>query len=156
MSPTPAAACTAVHPRGRGERSPVASFAFADFGSSPRTRGTLFGVGQQFAFARFIPADAGNAGYGYSEYRSSAVHPRGRGERARTSLIACSLSGSSPRTRGTPGRGKANMRVILGFVSKPTYSKALRFYEVADQFIAERLPQRFEEALAKELKYASR
>ncbi|WP_374979253.1 hypothetical protein PSGK_21145 [Pseudomonas solani] len=54
------------------------------------------------------------------------------------------------------GRGRDAVSIILAFVSAPSYSKALKFFEVADDFVAERLPIRFAEALAKELRYGKR
>lgn len=54
------------------------------------------------------------------------------------------------------GRGRDKMQIILAFVGKPEYRKALHFYEVADAYVAEQLPKRFAEALAKELRFARR
>ena len=74
----------AVHPRGRGERGVPGSRRGSAPGSSPRTRGTRGKDSTCLALARFIPADAGNAREGTRPGGSSAVHPRGRGERLGT------------------------------------------------------------------------
>ena len=50
-----------VHPRIRGERQETQRQYFAEFGSSPHTRGTLQGLDQLGHLVRFIPAYAGNA-----------------------------------------------------------------------------------------------
>ena len=57
------------------------------------------------ALDRFIPACAGNATHAGAAMRpTTAVHPRVCGERMRRPGIARSISGSSPRVRGTPSR----------------------------------------------------
>ena len=50
---------------------------------------------------RFIPADAGNSHYRRYQFGRQTVHPRGRGEQATRLGGAVSITGSSPRTRGT-------------------------------------------------------
>ena len=70
-------------------------------GSSPRGRGTPRMRERQHRSARFIPARAGNASPVGVSARRTPVHPRAGGERLRRSYKALSLSGSSPRGRGT-------------------------------------------------------
>jgi len=95
------ARCSAVHPRGRGERSHSFSGARTSSGSSPRARGTHRPSGRVEAFRRFIPAGAGNALLSAKLMLPPAVHPRGRGERPGSTNSTSSTHGSSPRARGT-------------------------------------------------------
>ena len=91
----------AVHPRACGERSTMAACLPALSGSSPRLRGTLVRMIRTKTRSRFIPAPAGNAGYGTPGRCAKAVHPRACGERPRYDQIAQPVTGSSPRLRGT-------------------------------------------------------
>ena len=70
-------------------------------GSSPRVRGTHQAHVADVEANRFIPAGAGNAGWHSGCWSSSAVHPRGCGERMRGRPVTSSSCGSSPRVRGT-------------------------------------------------------
>ena len=91
----------AVHPRVCGElassRPVISNFA----GSSPRVRGTLPLLPDRRAAHRFIPACAGNSTCRNRLSIRVPVHPRVCGELVRVALKAYSLSGSSPRVRGT-------------------------------------------------------
>ena len=80
----------------------VASVASA--GSSPRVRGTLGTSLRVRAAWRFIPACAGNARKRTLAHRATSVHPRVCGERWLCSRPCGTLTGSSPRVRGTPNR----------------------------------------------------
>ena len=91
----------AVHPRASGERHDVAGQSVPVFGSSPRERGTLYGVLLCHAMYRFIPARAGNALTGCCGPAGRPVHPRASGERVASVRRSISDSGSSPRERGT-------------------------------------------------------
>ena len=91
----------AVHPRGRGERLIALGHKPGPHGSSPRTRGTGHTRHRDCSRAWFIPADAGNGGGTPPRACGCPVHPRGRGERFAAHAARASLSGSSPRTRGT-------------------------------------------------------
>ena len=71
-------------------------------GPSPRARGTRFPAHQCAAAFRFIPASAGNTIEQSSQKSSPAVHPRERGEHARSAAAGRPARGSSPRARGTP------------------------------------------------------
>ena len=71
-----------VHPRLRGELSNGEYKGVKVLGSSPLTRGTRkyrAGAPQE---TRFIPAYAGNSGYGDEQCCKQLVHPRLRGELA--------------------------------------------------------------------------
>ena len=96
---------TAVHPRVCGELG----IAFADsvqrVGSSPRVRGTLDQLGRLRNGLRFIPACAGNSRSRRAGPRRPAVHPRVCGELAVAWRDGDGQGGSSPRVRGTRGRG---------------------------------------------------
>ena len=51
---------SAVHPRACGEHGLEFSGALVELGSSPRLRGTLTAVDEDYPYWRFIPAPAGN------------------------------------------------------------------------------------------------
>ncbi len=70
-----------VHPRACGEHEKSGGDEVADFGSSPRLRGTL--------------------GMSVCAYAGMSVHPRACGEHLRTALDHDFPLGSSPRLRGT-------------------------------------------------------
>ena len=72
-----------VHPRGRGERLLWADVFQTQHGSSPRARGTRLIGAVRAMVNRFIPAGAGNANAPSITDQSTAVHPRGRGERTK-------------------------------------------------------------------------
>ena len=93
-----------VHPRLRGELLNGAPLSQDQGGSSPLTRGTQKTAAEGCRNKRFIPAYAGNSEGRISRARPFAVHPRLRGE-LRFSPSKCgSGCGSSPLTRGTPGK----------------------------------------------------
>ena len=93
-----------VHPRIRGERYRKGRPLELGVGSSPHTRGTLSYLRQPDSGTRFIPAYAGNAAVVVVASAFRAVHPRLRGERELADGQTISIYGSSPHTRGTPGR----------------------------------------------------
>jgi hypothetical protein len=113
-----------VHPRGRGGHRRFGVADRSKRGSSPRTRGTHLepvhhGDADRFSPAdagdprppkrrdvdrRFIPADAGDTRACGRAARRAPVHPRGRGGHSAHRSASAELSGSSPRTRGTPSR----------------------------------------------------
>ena len=93
--------CSAVHPRGCGERRVQVIEFLLRVGSSPRVRGTPR-ARQLFAWpVRFIPAGAGNAILAKDGKHTIPVHPRGCGERSFQAPYTPSNAGSSPRVRGT-------------------------------------------------------
>ena len=90
-----------VHPRERGEHHASRIRDGIVSGSSPRARGTHGGRWGRRAGSRFIPASAGNTpGTGPCNLMIS-VHPRERGEHITVLPAPSTISGSSPRARGT-------------------------------------------------------
>ena len=112
-----------VHPRVCGERANRALRVSANFGSSPRMRGTRICSAASSQRRRFIPAYAGTLHAGHvadppmrfiPAYAGNArpqlpspmwpsVHPRVCGERGSSSIRSSNAAGSSPRMRGTRG-----------------------------------------------------
>ena len=93
-----------VHPRARGEHFEIIETDQPRTGSSPRTRGTRTTTATIPFNSRFIPAHAGNTAPSHIIHICPSVHPRARGEHIQGAQIGQTLSGSSPRTRGTPGK----------------------------------------------------
>ena len=93
--------CSSVHPRACGERLCIHVSDVRTRGSSPRLRGTVEVHLRLLSLCRFIPAPAGNGAVAPSPGCSSTVHPRACGERDFVAAALRSLSGSSPRLRGT-------------------------------------------------------
>jgi len=90
------------HPRIRGEHASVAKRMSPVLGSSPHTRGARDRVLLRRLGERIIPAYAGST-YVNSTYPALAAdHPRIRGEHSIVSGATCTMSGSSPHTRGAP------------------------------------------------------
>ena len=88
------------HPRSRGENLYFDYMRFQTPGSSPLTRGK-----RNVSFAKpfrkgLIPAHAGKTMCVSMHSRSTAAHPRSRGENAALSPSCTSVVGSSPLTRG--------------------------------------------------------
>ena len=88
------------HPRSRGENRLVYSLIKDDPGSSPLTRGKPRWVGGCRRPMRLIPAHAGKTPPQRTASRSTAAHPRSRGENGSASLWMYGGAGSSPLTRG--------------------------------------------------------
>ena len=91
----------AVHPRAGGEHGQTTVRLGRPSGSSPRGRGTLRSDRQGRAGIRFIPARAGNTRCSSSRPSTRSVHPRAGGEHSFRRSSSPSLTGSSPRGRGT-------------------------------------------------------
>ena len=72
-----------------------------EHGSSPLARGTLERRQRGSGPVRFIPARAGNTAASRWGRRSTAVHPRSRGEHILVALMSPPHPGSSPLARGT-------------------------------------------------------
>ena len=97
---------TPVHPRACGEQLDGISETDLNSGSSPRLRGTAFGVAAATAFRRFIPAPAGNRTTAAGPIGILPVHPRACGEQPFRGCGMRENPGSSPRLRGTAQRGR--------------------------------------------------
>jgi len=91
----------AVHPHVHGERVVFRGVRLTDFGSSPRTWGTLLSESPSELPVRFIPTYMGNAASRSPAAPGPAVHPHVHGERVRRRRPAPKSVGSSPRTWGT-------------------------------------------------------
>ena len=90
-----------VHPRACGELGCIGTPRHRILGSSPRVRGTRPPGQRSSAQRRFIPARAGNSEPQAQTGKGWPVHPRACGELASRSNAAPSITGSSPRVRGT-------------------------------------------------------
>ncbi len=123
------------HPRLRGSSPRVRGtrFLFSSrgllLGSSPRVRGTPAMCPVSISLLRFIPACTGNSRRGRRGRANETVHPRVYGELSSRSRVTSSLSGSSPRVRGTPARvnhDRINLRFIPACTgnSRPPWSQA--------------------------------
>ena len=71
---------SSVHPRAGGEHFARQSACLAQYGSSPRGRGTPVALEVEVVLARFIPARAGNTTTRRPARAPSPVHPRAGGE----------------------------------------------------------------------------
>ena len=121
-TPPDSRAARTVHPHGCGEHTETDLITQAEFGSSPRVRGThaaslvalvarsgssprvrgtptRANAGQRQV--RFIPTGAGNTRRPGMPVSGSTVHPHGCGEHGSSVQNAITWSGSSPRVRGT-------------------------------------------------------
>ena len=96
------------HPRVCGEHCMSPSVTAACMGSSPRVRGTLLRDCGRDDRTGIIPACAGNTLIGRGALPRSGDHPRVCGEHPGGHEVEWDRSGSSPRVRGTPGRGGHN------------------------------------------------
>ena len=90
-----------VHPRACGEHTHSRPHWIAVGGSSPRMRGTRTDRSVSVVVTRFIPAHAGNTGVRQIMRVLGSVHPRACGEHTTAAALSASLTGSSPRMRGT-------------------------------------------------------
>ena len=110
-SPAPRTSRAAsVHPRAGGEHVERAATHHRARASSPRGRGTRPPARSCTVQERFIPARAGNTMQGLPRPWPRPVHPRAGGEHEMDRIVAFVPDGSSPRGRGTQGRGKPASR----------------------------------------------
>ena len=79
----------------------LTDFLLFSLGSSPRLRGTPYVDQNEAQLTRFIPAPAGKTAPVSDRDCRSPVHPRACGEHSRSSAHCSTVSGSSPRLRGT-------------------------------------------------------
>ena len=96
----------AVHPRASGEQAALQIRPARSAGSSPRKRGTGESKPRGDPRLRFIPAQAGNSPGMMDPPSKPPVHPRASGEQLVRLAGAATSIGSSPRKRGTAGRGR--------------------------------------------------
>ena len=92
------------HPRTRGVYDPATVPARDAMGSSPHTRGLRGHRRVGRPEVRIIPAHAGFTSVTIRTGRSVTDHPRTRGVYRATVYDHLGMSGSSPHTRGLPGR----------------------------------------------------
>ena len=114
------------HPRSRGENPVQTVNQFGDLGSSPLTRGKLGSDRRRRGSVRLIPAHAGKTRPWMPTAQSRPAHPRSRGENELRELSDFRSQGSSPLTRGKPGRRvevDVNRRLIPAHAGKtaPSY-----------------------------------
>ena len=92
------------HPRIRGEHGDNADYMMKSRGSSPHTRGARPCAPFCPGAPRIIPAYAGSTDVICMGWATGPDHPRIRGEHGSVGDGAIHLHGSSPHTRGAPGR----------------------------------------------------
>ena len=92
------------HPRSRGEYGWGAAPAAPPPGSSPLSRGILIDEYDRLFRIRIIPALAGNTPPAHLKTHRMGDHPRSRGEYVPTLREKTATDGSSPLSRGIPGR----------------------------------------------------
>ena len=92
----------AAHPRAGGENRAAVPICAEAWGSSPRGRGKLLGLGADRDEVRLIPARAGKTGSRQPPRARSTAHPRAGGENHAVALDRVTFAGSSPRGRGKP------------------------------------------------------
>ena len=97
------------HPRSRGENSPNQGYEAKVSGSSPLTRGKRGRCFDLFPRRGLIPAHAGKTGTRGVGRASCGAHPRSRGENPGREGEVPPFAGSSPLTRGKPGRRQASV-----------------------------------------------
>ena len=90
------------HPRVCGEHRCSPAWRASPRGSSPRVRGTPGLLHRLCRSFGIIPACAGNTRWITARPRSKRDHPRVCGEHSLSPMVPLSLTGSSPRVRGTP------------------------------------------------------
>ena len=90
-----------VHPHVHGEHATGKPYSLVDFGSSPRTWGTLYSDHSDRRGVRFIPTYMGNTSLILLTALLIAVHPHVHGEHCRPPPPHGMRCGSSPRTWGT-------------------------------------------------------
>ena len=107
------------HPRVCGEHLKALASTFTSKGSSPRMRGTPSPIRSQKARAGIIPAYAGNTMVYVILHCHRRDHPRVCGEHRSRREESAGRRGSSPRMRGTPYGGVAEL-LLCGII--PAYA----------------------------------
>ena len=119
---------TWAHPRSRGENRRFRRSYVMGFGSSPLTRGKRLGDQARRLPPRLIPAHAGKTPVGPTKPPKTAAHPRSRGENITQQSNGYGSLGSSPLTRGKPGRGlgdQARGRLIPAHAGKTCQASSI-------------------------------
>ena len=103
------------HPRIRGEHRCRIGDSCRRAGSSPHTRGARVHPLVRLRVARIIPAYAGSTTLPWRPVPPEPDHPRIRGEHIDLRAAEDTTKGSSPHTRGAPGRphGHVESRRII-------------------------------------------
>ena len=91
---------TGAHPRSRGENLARLDSGIGELGSSPLTRGKRAWQCIPSPQPGLIPAHAGKTLLRSYPARTTAAHPRSRGENSEFSSLVLQNFGSSPLTRG--------------------------------------------------------
>ena len=114
------------HPRSRGEYISLGRHCGQKFGSSPLSRGILLRGNLWASQPGIIPALAGNTPHSSMARIPYRDHPRSRGEYTPTATAVSQRPGSSPLSRGIPGRGltSVNPRGIIPALAGNTNSSA--------------------------------
>ena len=97
------------HPRIRGEHVVVVESDGRGQGSSPHTRGARRAALSRSRGLWIIPAYAGSTKPSTPDARTGGDHPRIRGEHVPTCKNVATQRGSSPHTRGAPGRARSRL-----------------------------------------------
>ena len=116
------------HPRSRGENPPSRPVFTPLGGSSPLTRGKRRRGSARAGRDGLIPAHAGKTHRRSARNGIAGAHPRSRGENNCESLIVSWVGGSSPLTRGKPGRGRRpihRVRLIPAHAGKTEVARPL-------------------------------
>ena len=92
------------HPRSRGENVKALALDEEYTGSSPLTRGKRGACGWAAGRTRLIPAHAGKTAWRATAASPASAHPRSRGENYTLMSRVRVSTGSSPLTRGKPGK----------------------------------------------------
>ena len=92
------------HPRSRGENGRGGDGDWPQGGSSPLTRGKPSAAITPTPAPRLIPAHAGKTTPHRPAGQTQSAHPRSRGENHTSPSCRADTIGSSPLTRGKPGR----------------------------------------------------
>ena len=108
--PGPARGQSRAHPRSRGENLGGEGGFRVSAGSSPLTRGKRGRGRHGCRSLGLIPAHAGKTPPAITHRLASWAHPRSRGENTWQMLVTQASVGSSPLTRGKPGRRGAGSR----------------------------------------------
>ena len=126
--------CVAAHPRSRGENPTITWIAQLITGSSPLTRGKPILAAGLARCVGLIPAHAGKTGTLCGSAARGTAHPRSRGENPVNIRPGDVVEGSSPLTRGKPGRrtcAPRRPRLIPAHAGKTGLTAAIRAFPEA-------------------------